>query len=196
MVTSDYIELRDDTLRLTGIAVIQLQLLEHYLSGCMVFVWREKSAEMMGRLMSTNPVRRGDTIGRMLSVLRKTIALEPNLAHRLSDFVEKRNRLIHRQFLEIARFGAVPPKEELLKTKQYILDVTQDAVQLQRIFLGFLSAIGKKLRSTDSTSLDPELFIFLAPYEGDFCSAFGIPLHHGVEQIVEPERGERVSQLD
>lgn len=174
MVTPEYIELRDDTLRLTGIAVIQLQLLEHFLSACMVFVWPEKSAEMMGRLMSENPGRRGETIGRMLSVLRKTIDLEPNLDRRLADFVKKRNRLIHRQFLEIARFGAVPPKEELIRTKQCILDVTQEAIQLQRIFIGFLSAIGKTLASRERIVIESEVFDFLAPYERDFSSAFGI----------------------
>jgi hypothetical protein len=174
MVTEEYIKLRDDTLRLTGVAVIQLQLLEHYLSGCMVFVWREKSEQMMTRLMSDNPNRRGETIGRMLSVLRKTIDLEPNFDQRLSAFVEKRNRLIHRQFLEIAKFGAVPPIDELIRTKQCIVDVTQEAIHLQRVFLGFMSSIGKHLAAREGRAVDSDVFDFLAPYEPDFSDAFGV----------------------
>ena len=173
MDASELNSLRDDILKLTGVAVVQFQFLEQTLTACMAFVWPEKSEQMMAELESSDSIRRGETIGRMLSVLRKTINVQPNLDKRLSDFLENRNALIHRRFREIARFGAQPPNDQLENTKQFILDLIREAAQLQRIFLGFYSVIGKHLASREGLPLESDLFTYLAPYEDDFNSTFG-----------------------
>lgn len=168
-------QLRDEIFTLTGVAVVQLQLLEYYISGCMAFVWKDKAHEIMSNLLSSNPKRRGETIGRMLSVLRQTIRLDPDLKNRLSRFVENRNNLIHRLFQGLARFGGSPPQDELEKTRQFILDLIHETLSLQKVFLGFFSAIGRKLREADmkdKDDLNPDLLEYLSKYENEFYSAF------------------------
>ena len=169
-------QLRDEIFTLTGIGVVQLQLLEYYIAGCMAFVWKDRAPEIMSALLSTNAKRRGATIGRMLSVLQKTIRLEPNLENRLFTFVDNRNRLIHHLFQNLARFGALPPQDELEKTKRFIMELIQETLRLQKVFLGFFSAIGKKLKETDKENkyeLDSEWVECLSKYETEFYSAFG-----------------------
>jgi hypothetical protein len=166
-------QLREEIFTVTGVAVVQLQLLEYYISGCMVFVWKGKSQELMGDLLSSNPKRRGETIGRMLSVLRKTIRLEPDFDKRLSTFIENRNRLIHRLFQDLARFGAPPPQEELENAKRFILELILETRKLQKVFLGFFSVIGNKLKETNKEGERPMNLEFLTKYEEEFYSAFG-----------------------
>jgi hypothetical protein len=193
MTEAELKSLRDDILKLTGAAVVQFQFLEQTLTTCMAFVWPEKSEQMMAELESSDSILRGETIGRMLSVLRKTINVPPSLDNRLSDFLENRNALIHRRFRKILRFGAEPPKDELESTKQFILGVISEAAELQRIFLGFYSVIGKHLASREGLPLESDLFTYLAPYEDDFQFDVWLWLMNGVEQIVGRERRERVS---
>ena len=73
MKTTELTKLRDEIFKLTGVAVAEFQFLEHVLTACLAFVWPEKSQQMLAEIASDNPIRRGETIGRMLSVLRKTI---------------------------------------------------------------------------------------------------------------------------
>jgi hypothetical protein len=172
MKTTELTELRDEIFKLTGVAVAEFQFLEHVLTACLAFVWPEKSEQMLAEIASDNPIRRGETIGRMLSVLRKTIKVPVNFDQRLSDFLENRNALIHRTFREFARSGNAPSPTELENLKRHILNLINEAEQLRRIFYGFFSIIGKQLASREDLGVESEMFTFLAPYEKEFDSAF------------------------
>lgn len=166
---------RDEVLHLTGVAVIQFQRLEHCLTACMACLWQKKSEEMMARIISADLDCRGETIGQLLSALRKHVDVPANLDQRLSGFVDNRNKLIHRLFLHQARFGGEPSKDDLESMHKFISDVIDEAVQLRRIFLGFFLVIGKTLAARDGANIDRDLLDFLAPHEREFYSAFEVP---------------------
>jgi hypothetical protein len=182
-------DLRDDIFKLTGIAVAQFQFLEQVLTASMAFVWPKKSEQMMAEITASNPIRRGETIGRMLAVLRKTISAPADLDQRLSVFLENSNRLIHHSFREYARTGEVPTEDELKKTKREISDLIKEAEQLRRIFFGFFSVMGKQLASREGLTLESDLFTFLAPYQQDFDSAFVSAPSYGVDDSLDESAG-------
>jgi len=148
---------RDHLLMLSGATLIQLQYLEHVIRGCCACLSLKGLKLTFSDFLSSNPKRRKQTLGRLANALVAGEVFLPNFEARLTVFVEKRNRFIHRfwfdTFEEMSETGT-PSFATLERIEEFVSDLFRETTDLQEVFLGFYYAIGVKLAEREKATLE------------------------------------------
>ena len=142
----------DETLQLIGIGLMSLQYTEHLLDLCLRLVFCDDESGLLE--WETIGVLQGKaTLGILLKRLQEKVNVHPDLEAYLGEFLEKRNRFVHR-LLEIPEFhlSTGPGHQEV---KRFCWDVLLMCINLSRLFMAALRKY--QLRMFPDAPMDPEL---------------------------------------
>jgi hypothetical protein len=120
---------------LTGETLYMIQMAEDAIQICSIFVFEQQDFSIE-KIYSAGEKARKKTLGQLLSDLRKRTKVHPKFGSILKAFVEKRNFFAHRIFND-PEF-ALTPDENCKKTERFLLDLQDDAWNVQNVFLGCL----------------------------------------------------------
>jgi hypothetical protein len=165
-------EQTNQTLQSIGNALMGVQLVEHLIGICLDLVFKPSQPFSAQDLENLGILERRETLGRLLRELRKEVEVHPELIEYLNEFLDQRNRLVHR-LLEIPDFhlSSGPGYEEL---KVFVTTVTINNARLARLFMAVIRRY--QLQKMPNATLQPELkelFEFSDPWVASLESLFG-----------------------
>src|SRR5260370_35631800 len=104
----------EETLQLIGIGLIGLQYTEHLLDICLRLVLSDDESRLRLDWETIGILQGRATLGILLKRLQEKVNVHPDLEICLGEFLEKRNRFVHR-LLEIPEFhlSAGPGHQEI-----------------------------------------------------------------------------------
>jgi hypothetical protein len=127
---------RDDFYRLVGGTLIRLQCLEDVIAACCLILETVGVSLSPGDFLSLDSKIRKQTLGRLVNLIKAKVELDSDLDVRLSQFVDQRNRFVHRLwFEEITKsdFGHIL----LQNLENFSIHLVKECDYMLRVFEGF-----------------------------------------------------------
>ncbi len=119
-----------------GETLYMIQLAEHAIKLCGDFAFSGQKNFSLEKLYSNQKKDRKRTLGQLLTELRKIVNIHPQFDSILKSFVEKRNFFAHNIFND-PNYGLVSD-ETCKQTEGFLLDLQDDAWNVQNVFMGVL----------------------------------------------------------
>ena len=123
---------------LIGQVVLVSQLAEQVLKACMTFVIQDDDPLTLEKLKSQDQHEKRKTLGYFISKLRRRAAVDDDLDELLSEYLEKRNLLIHN--VEAIPEWNLKSQAGRKVAKQFVGRLGYLASETMMIFSGFLRA--------------------------------------------------------
>jgi hypothetical protein len=141
------------TLQRIGAALIGVQFVEHLIGICLDLVFKPPPSLSAQDLENLGILERHETLGRLLRELRTEVEVDPELVEYLNEFLDQRNRLVHR-LLEIPEFhlSCGPGNEEL---NEFLTAVMKSSNRLGKLFTAIIRRY--QLHKAPNAPLPPEL---------------------------------------
>lgn len=137
--------LLDPLLLQAGKILFLFQQLENAVELCCAFLRIEGISITVEDLLTTDSVRRGQTLGQMISGLKRVMIFKPAFNDKLGHIVNNRNVFIHKYWVN-KRIFALDQKIDLDAFQEilaYEEKLYEETIQVIRVFLGFGYSIGE-----------------------------------------------------
>lgn len=176
---------RDHLLMLTGVTLIQLQILEDIIQGCCALLHLKIGTGKMERIVSVSdflsddPNHRSEALGPLKEAIKRVSLFDHGFESRLDEFVKKRNRFVHDFWVKNLKDQSfLPSFERLRKIEEFMSSLLREAGELEAPFRGLHYAfvqdrLAKSVSTGDDVRHNP--FIEWSKYEKDFRSVASIP---------------------
>lgn len=178
---------RDHLLMLTGVTLIQLQILEDIIKGCCALLHLKIGKGKKERILSVSdflsddPNQRSEALGPWKDAIKRKSLFDHGFESRLDEFVKKRNRFVHDFWVKNLKdpsFSNPPSFERLSKIEEFMSSLLREAQELEAPFRGLHYAfvqdrLAKSVGTGDEVRHNP--FIEWSRYEKDFLSVARIP---------------------
>ena len=146
---------RDEFYRLAGGTLIRLQNLEGTIIDCCLILDAEGISLTPGDFLSLDKKVRKKTLGRLVNSVKDSIKLDSEFELRLSQFVDHRNRFIHRLWFE--EIKKTDFDHSLLhKLGQFCLDLVNECNYMLTAFEGLKSTLLQEIASLSESPIPPE----------------------------------------
>lgn len=146
---------RDEFYRLVGGTLIRLQSLEDTIMDCCLILETVGISLSPDDFLSLDKKLRKQMLGRLVNSVKNKVELDPEFELRLSQFVDHRNRFIHRLwFEEIKKTDFDHPL--LQKLGQFCLDLVNECDYILTAFEGLKSTLLQEIASSSESCTPPE----------------------------------------
>ena len=135
---SIYPELTDEQRKVfsvTGETLYMIQLAESAIQNCLVFAFDDQDITLEKIYSEEKAVRR-KTLGQIVKLFQKKIALHPDFHKMLNEFVEQRNHFVHHIFND-NKFK-ISTDEECKKIQKHLNSIQDYAWNIQNVFWSYL----------------------------------------------------------
>ncbi|HSV63714.1 MAG TPA: hypothetical protein VLH83_10260 [Chthoniobacterales bacterium] len=138
-----------------GLTLHALQITEHQVSFCLTWVFPKDANTRLRELFAADLRHQKLTLGQLLAELRKRAEIADDFDELLADFVNKRNRFVHKlltedQYQLQSDVGAA-------KAIEFMLPLQELAVTVQDTFHGHLVSWGKNSEDRDLKAVSEQL---------------------------------------
>lgn len=139
----------------TGLTLHALQITEHQISFCLTWVFPKDANARLRELFAADSNHPKRTLGQLIAELRKRAEIVDDFDDLFADFVNKRNRFIHKLFTEDqyqlqSDVGAA-------RAIEFMLPLQELAVTVQDTFHGHLVSWGQNSEDPDLKALSEQL---------------------------------------
>lgn len=147
-----------------GLLLVLLQNAEHAINACLKWVFthdpfgQDDEGNLLDQLSNLKEFQRKKTLGQLHRALRERVDIHPEFETYFAQFVEDRNRFVHRLFIEPG-FSVNNPKD-IPRIRQFVDALTDQTMTLIAVFNAYVQVWAEehKLADDNDYTNEPESF--------------------------------------
>jgi uncharacterized protein YutE (UPF0331/DUF86 family) len=146
----------DQLLLQAGRIVFLLQQLENTIELCCAFLRIDGIAVSVDDILTTDPERRGQTLGQMVSGLKRAMIFHSSFNDKLGNIVTNRNAFIHKYWVNkrIYALDQTVDSDAFQEILAYEERLYKEIVEVIRVFLGLGYSIGEEIAQQEGKLQD------------------------------------------
>jgi hypothetical protein len=153
-----------------GLLLALLQHAEHAINACLKWVFthdpfgEDDESKLLDQLSNLEEFQRKKTLGQLHHALRERVDIHPEFETYFAQFVEDRNRFVHRLFIEPG-FGVNNPKD-IPRIRQFVDALTEQTMRLIAVFNAYIQVWAEEHELADENDYAnaPEPFKAMVQY--------------------------------
>ena len=137
----DYPELKDNqksVLQSIGVALFGVQGIESKLKFLLSFIFPENLEATLKELYTDDQKDKKETLGRLITRLKKQSEVGADFQEHLSEFLSLRNRFVHGLFTE--KGYSLGSDEDIKRVEKFISDLEYHAWMIDAVLMGYIIA--------------------------------------------------------
>jgi hypothetical protein len=119
----------------TGETLFLIQSAEYAIQTCIIFAFKGENIQL-GQIYSEEKKVRKKTLGQIIKMVQKNIALHPEFFNILNEFIEQRNHFVHQLFFD-KEYNFIND-EECMKLQKHLRAIQDNAWNIDKVFWGYL----------------------------------------------------------